>query len=220
MVGLRAPRGACYASFMHAPAVFLDRDGTINEQVGYVNHPDRFWLLPGVERAIARLNAAGVPVIVTTNQAGAARGYFPLELVDDIHGKMRRLLAAHGARVDDVYYCPHPPSSADPALAIDCPCRKPRPGMLLRAARDHGIDLARSYCVGDRMGDVSFGQGVGAKGILVLTGYGKGERLLDTDIVPDFIAANLPEAVEWILDDLFGNHEEDHAQQDHPHSQG
>lgn len=187
---------------MPQPAVILDRDGTINEQVGYVNHPDRFWLLPGVASAIRRLNDRGIPVVVATNQAGAARGYYPEELLAVVHEKMHHLLAEDGAHLDGLYVCPHLPGAGLPHLAVDCDCRKPRTGMLVRAARDLDLDLERSYVVGDRMGDVRFGQRVGARGILVLTGYGKGELEYMTGTTPDHVAADLSEAVDWILADM------------------
>jgi len=184
---------------MPKPAVFLDRDGTINEQVGYVNHVSRLWLLPGAAAAIARLNERSIPVIVVSNQAGAARGYFPPSLIEQVNARMHELLAAEGAHVDALYFCPHLPSSKLPELAVDCNCRKPRPGMLLRAAQDHDIDLATSFVVGDRMGDVAFGQSVGATGILVLTGYGRGEHQFIGGTTPDHVAPSLPEAVDFIL---------------------
>jgi len=209
-----------YALRMKRPAVFLDRDGTINEQVGYVNHPDRFWLLPGVGRAIALLNQAKVPVIVVTNQAGAARGYFPESLIAVLHEKMHRLLSVYGAHIDGLYYCPHHPSSSIADLAIECECRKPKPGMLLQAATEHHVDLVRSYMVGDRVNDVTFGQGVGAKGILVLTGYGKGEQQHFSELKPDFVASNLLCAIQWILEDMKQFDEEAHAHQDNDNSKG
>ena len=187
---------------MARPAVFLDRDGTINEQVGYVNHCDRLWLLPGVAQAIKRLNDYHLPVIVVTNQAGAARGYFPEELVPRVNAKMEALLAAEGAHIDGLYYCPHLKGGKIAHLDVDCNCRKPKPGMILQAAKEHDIDLERSYVVGDRMGDVAFGQSVGAKGILVLTGYGKGERDFIKGTQPEHVASDLLAAVEWILRDL------------------
>lgn len=187
---------------MPQPAVILDRDGTINEQVGYVNHPDRFWLLPGVASAIRRLNDLAIPVVVATNQAGAARGYYPEQLLEIVHEKMRLLLAEGGARIDGLYVCPHLPGCGIPHLAVDCDCRKPRTGMLERAARELDLDLERSYVVGDRMGDVRFGQRVGARSILVLTGYGKGELQHMTGTTPDFVAADLTKAVDWILADM------------------
>lgn len=179
-------------------AVFLDRDGTINEEMGYINHLSRFQLLPKSARAIARLNQAGLAVVVVTNQSGVARQYFPASLIEQVHAKMQELLAAQGARLDGIYVCAHGPEAG-------CRCRKPKPGLLEQAAQDLGIDLKKSYMVGDRFNDLQVAAAVGAKGILVLTGYGQGEvehyqgeRL----VTPAFIAADLDEAVTWILADL------------------
>jgi len=176
-------------------AVFLDRDGTINEEMGYINHLSRFRLLPASASAIARLNQAGLLVVVATNQSGVARGYFPASLIDQVHDLMGRLLAAQGAFVDAIYVCQHGPEAG-------CACRKPKPGLLHQAARDLSIDLTRSYVVGDRFNDVQLAANVGAQGILVLTGYGRGEvenyqgpRLA----TPAYIATDLADATAWIL---------------------
>lgn len=186
-------------------AVFLDRDGTINEQVGYVNDESRFYLLPGVTKAIRRLNKLNIPVIIVTNQAGAARGYFPVELVDLVHKKMAALLQKDGAHIDALYYCPHLKGGKIKDFDKECNCRKPKTGMLLQAAEEHNIDLSSSYMVGDRMGDVKFAQSENVKGILVLTGYGRGELGFIKGTKPDHVAENLMEAVEWILKDIDEN---------------
>jgi D-glycero-D-manno-heptose 1,7-bisphosphate phosphatase len=177
------------------PAVFLDRDGTIAEEVGYLNHVSRFRILPHVADAIRRLNEAQMPVIVITNQSGVGRGYFPVSLVHTVHELMTQQLEAAGARLDAVYYCPH--TSAD-----GCDCRKPKTGMLDRAAREHAIDLHQSFVVGDRHGDVEVARRAGARSILVRTGYGEGEYLWNASkwqYQPDFVAADLADAVHWIL---------------------
>src|SRR5579863_5681647 len=177
------------------PAVFLDRDGTIAEEVGYLNHVSRFRILPHVADAIRRLNEAQMPVIVITNQSGVGRGYFPVSLVHTVHELMTQQLEAAGAHLDAVYYCPH--TSAD-----GCDCRKPKTGMLDRAAREHAIDLHRSFVVGDRHGDVEVARRAGASSILVRTGYGEGEYLWNASKwqhQPDFVAADLADAVHWIL---------------------
>jgi D-glycero-D-manno-heptose 1,7-bisphosphate phosphatase len=181
---------------MHS-AVFLDRDGTINEEMGYINHPDRFRLLPGSAKAIAILNQADFLVVVATNQSGAARKYFPGSLISQIHSLMLQMLAQQQAYVDAIYVCQHAPEA-------DCLCRKPKPGLLHQAAKDLDIDLNRSYVVGDRFNDIHLAANVGAKGILVLTGYGKGEldyyqgeRLVE----PHYIATDLLDAAAWILND-------------------
>jgi D-glycero-D-manno-heptose 1,7-bisphosphate phosphatase len=139
---------------------------------------------------------AGLPVVVITNQSGVSRGYFPESLVKTVHELMTQQLAVAGAHVDAVYYCPH--SSAD-----TCECRKPKPGLLMQAAREHGLDLRRSFVVGDRYGDVELARGVGSRGVLVRTGYGEGELAWHAArwaAQPDFVAADLGVAVEWILE--------------------
>jgi D-glycero-D-manno-heptose 1,7-bisphosphate phosphatase len=183
---------------MSQPAVFLDRDGTLNEEMGYINHLSRFRLLPQAVAAIRRLNEAGIKVVVVTNQSGAARGYFPASLVEEIHAHLKQLLAAEGAHLDGIYACLHGPADG-------CACRKPSPTLLEQAARDLDLDLARSYVVGDRYKDIETAANAGAKGILVLTGYGLGEYeyLRHTWPVPPVqVAPDLGEAVEWILRDL------------------
>jgi D-glycero-D-manno-heptose 1,7-bisphosphate phosphatase len=177
------------------PAVFLDRDGTIAEEVGYLNHASRFRMFPFVAQAIRRLNDARLPVIVVTNQSGVGRGYFPESLVRTVHELMTQRLKAAGARVDGVYYCPH--TSDD-----GCDCRKPKPGMLERAAREHDLDLRRSFVVGDRYADIELARRVGSRGILVRTGYGEGEiqrHAAEWSAPPDVIADDLAAAVDWVL---------------------
>ena len=176
------------------PAVFLDRDGTICEEVGYLNHVSRFRLRFAAE-ALQRLNDSGYAVIVVSNQSGVARGYFPDSLVQQVNQVMVQQLSEAGARVDAVYYCPH-------ASSDNCSCRKPKTGMLERAVRDHCIDLRRSFVVGDRYGDVQLARNAQARGILVRTGYGEGEiawHSAEWSAPPDFIADDLMEGVDWIL---------------------
>lgn len=183
-------------------AVFLDRDGTINEQMGYINHLDRFILLPGVGRAVARLNKAGLAVVVVSNQSGVARGYFPEELVHEVNQKMIRLLAQDGARIDGIYFCPHHPRAELEEYRRPCDCRKPRPGLFFQAAEELNLDLQASYCVGDRNSDLRAARAAGTRAILVKTGYGRGELeyvLPHKDVRPDFVAEDLDRAVTWIL---------------------
>jgi D-glycero-D-manno-heptose 1,7-bisphosphate phosphatase len=178
--------------------VFLDRDGTINEEMGYINHLSRFVLLPRTAAAIKRLNDAGVKVVVVTNQSGGARGYFPVSLVEEVHARMQNLLAAEGAHLDGLYTCTHGPQEG-------CACRKPQPGLILQAARELDIDLSRSYVVGDRYKDMQTGAHAGVKGILVLTGYGRGEYEhwgRTWEVQPAHIAGDLLDAAEWIIKDL------------------
>jgi len=182
-------------------AVFLDRDGTVNEEMGYINHLDRFVLLPGAASAIRRINESGLKAVVVTNQSGAARGYFPMELIDQVHHKLKQLLLAEGAFLDGIYTCVHAPAGGGEDSG--CNCRKPAIGLMLQAAAELRIDLKRSYVVGDRLKDVEMARNGGARAILVLTGYGKGEQkfVAAGKVQPDFIAADLTEAVDWILAD-------------------
>ncbi len=154
-------------------AVFLDRDGTINRLVGYVNHPSRLRLLPGSAEAIARLNRLGIPAVVITNQSGVARGMFPEETVRETHRLLEKKLARKGAKLDGMYYCPHHPDAGKEPRR--CRCRKPAGGLVRRAARDLGLDPSRSFMVGDTPADILLGKNVGARSILVMTGYGRGE---------------------------------------------
>lgn len=180
------------------PAVFLDRDGTINEEMGYINHLSRFRLLPEAAPAIRRLQEAGLKVVVVTNQSGAARGYFPPSLVAEVHALLQDLLAREGARVDAIYACLHAPDA-------DCSCRKPKPGLILQAARDLDLDLSRSFLVGDRYKDIETAANAGVQGILVLTGYGLGEYdylRAAQKVQPVYVAQGLEDAATWILEDL------------------
>jgi D-glycero-D-manno-heptose 1,7-bisphosphate phosphatase len=177
------------------PAVFLDRDGTIAEEVGYLNHASRFRMFPFVAAAVRRLNEAGLPVVVVTNQSGVGRGYFPESLVRTVNEVMTRQLAAAQARIDAIYYCPHTSSEC-------CECRKPKIGMLERAAREHSLDLRRSFVVGDRYGDIELARNAQAHSILVRTGYGEGELMWHSEkwsVQPDFVAEDLRDATDWIL---------------------
>jgi D-glycero-D-manno-heptose 1,7-bisphosphate phosphatase len=143
-------------------AVFLDRDGTILDEVGYLNHASRFRTLAGVAAAIAKLNRAAFPVIVASNQSRVGRGYFPERIVTEVNSLMPREPAKEGATLTAIYYCPY-------GVSVDCDCRKPKPGMVERAAREHGLDLARPYFVGDRHSDIELGHRAGGKSILVRT---------------------------------------------------
>jgi D-glycero-D-manno-heptose 1,7-bisphosphate phosphatase len=180
----------------------MDRDGCLTEEVGYVNHPSRLRLLPRTAEAVSRLNRAGVPAVMVTNQAGIARGYFSEETLQATHARLHEALAAAGAHLDGAFACLHHPTEGEPPYRADCDCRKPRPGLLRRAAAELGLDLAASVMIGDRLSDVAVGHTVGAAGILVLTGYGRGEweyQRARTDVKPDHVAEDLLDAVEWAL---------------------
>ncbi len=169
-------------------AVFLDRDGTIARDVHYCRRPEDFEILPTVPEAIRLLNENGFRVVVVTNQSGVARGYFTEETLAQIHDKMRRELALHGASVDGVYYCPHHPDDR-------CECRKPKTALYRRAAEEHDIDFDASYVVGDMQMDVAAGKALGCHTILVTTGPGKGEDIVDPT---DYVADSLLQAAHWI----------------------
>jgi D-glycero-D-manno-heptose 1,7-bisphosphate phosphatase len=177
------------------PAVFLDRDGTICDEVGYLNHISRLRVFPFAADAIARLNRAGLPVVVVTNQSGVARRIFPESLVIEVQSRIEAELASGGAHIDGFYFCPHIKDQ-------QCDCRKPLPGMLMRAAREHDLDLGRSVVVGDRYADVAMAHAAGALGLLVKTGYGRGDfeyHSKEWPRQPDSVVEDLEAATEWIL---------------------
>lgn len=184
------------------PAVFMDRDGTLSEEVGYVNHLSRFRLFPFAVDAVRLLNRGGLLAVVTTNQAGVARGYFPEPLVHEVHAALASAMAAGGARLDGIYCCLHHPTAGQPPYRQDCDCRKPKPGLLRRAAGELGIDLGRSWVVGDKVVDLQVAWAVGARAALVKTGYGLGELAWwgpSWPRQPDLVAENVFAAVERIL---------------------
>src|SRR4026207_745451 len=160
---------------MKRPALFMDRDGTISEEVGYVNHPSRFRLFPYSVDAIKLLNENGWLAIVVTNQAGVARGYFAEDVIINVHDQLGKDLEAASAKLDAIYYCAHHPSVGEPPYRFDCDCRKPKPGLIDRAAADFESDLERSWMVGDRYGDVELARNAGLHSAFVLSGYGRGE---------------------------------------------
>jgi D-glycero-D-manno-heptose 1,7-bisphosphate phosphatase len=181
-------------------AVFLDRDGTLIEDVGFLDTLTRLVVFPWTIDAVRALNRAGLPVIVVTNQSGVARKYFPESFVHDTHRALDERLAAGGARVDAYYYCPHHPDGKLPEHALDCDCRKPRPGLVDRAARDLNLDPERSFVVGDKWGDVRLAHAVGARAILVRTGSGAVEEQHPRPgLTADAVLDNLAAAASWIL---------------------
>jgi D-glycero-D-manno-heptose 1,7-bisphosphate phosphatase len=184
------------------PALFMDRDGTLSHEVGYVNHPSRFRLYPWAVEAVRAVNRAGWLAVVVTNQAGVARGYFPESVFEEVQTKLAQEVAAGGARIDALYACLHHPDVGVPPYRVECDCRKPRPGLLRRAEAELGADLNRSWVVGDRHGDLQLAWNAGARGALVKTGYGRGELEYLAPAwprPPDLVAENLLEAVERIL---------------------
>jgi len=190
---------------MGSAAVFLDRDGTLNEEAGYLNHVDRLVLIDCAAEAVALLKEHGLKTIVVTNQAGVARGYYPEEHVARLHDKLRRLLKEQGAELDAIYYCPHHPDVGNPPYRQNCECRKPKLGMIRRAEKEFSVDPRRSYMVGDKISDVNFGKKAGCKSILLLTGYGKGDLEYHRDQLdgePDYIADDILDAATWIVRDF------------------
>ncbi len=156
------------------PAVFLDRDGTLIEERGYLDHLDLMAPFLGTPAALARLRDAGFALVLVTNQAGVARGLFDEAFVQEAHRHLAALLARDGIALDGYYYCPHHPEGVVEAYRRVCRCRKPGPGMVEQAAHDLGLDVARSFVVGDKWLDVELAINAGARGILVRTGYGAG----------------------------------------------
>ena len=182
-------------------AVFLDRDGTMIHDVGYLNRvEDLCWYASTID-AVRLLNRAGFLVFVTTNQAGIGLGLLDESILGRLHGEMTRVLDAEGAQIDGWFHCPHHPSAVIEALRMECTCRKPQPGMIQQAQAQFGFDLERSFVVGDKMADVGLATGVGARGVLVRTGYGEDVVRQHGGTVPGaaFVAANLMEATSWIL---------------------
>lgn len=153
-------------------AVFLDRDGTINVEKDYLHRIEDFRFITGAQDALRCLQAAGFLLIVVTNQSGVARGFFPREAVCRLHEHMQQLLQQVGVSIDGFYICPHHPTEGQGPYRVDCDCRKGAPGMLLQAAADHGIDLSRSWMIGDKLADVEAGVAAGCHSVLVRTGYG------------------------------------------------
>ena len=176
-------------------AVFLDRDGTIIHGVPYLSSPEELVLLPNSARAIRLFKEEGFTVVIATNQSGIARGYFTEERLHEIHDRLLGLLSEEGASIDAVYYCPHLPEGVVAEYSIECQCRKPKTGMLLRAAREHGINLKSSIMIGDTPGDVLAGNAVGCKTVLVKNH----EEEIDMPISPDYIAKNLMEAATLVF---------------------
>ena len=186
-------------------AIIMDRDGTLCDEVGYVNHVERLQVPERSVAAVRRANEAGFQTVVVTNQAGIARGYFDESLVLDVHDRLRAVLAEGGARLDGVYYCPHHPEVGDAPYRRACTCRKPGTGMLERARDEMGIDLSRSFMIGDTIKDVEAGNRAGATTILVRTGYGRGEiehHSASWTVRPDHVADDLYDAVSWILESV------------------
>lgn len=185
-------------------AVFLDRDGTINVEVGYLDSLDKLVIYPGTPAAVKTINKSGMKAVVITNQAGVAKGYFGEELVLEIHDRISKILEKEGAFIDRFYYCPHHPTEGKGVYLKTCSCRKPAAGMLFQAAGELNIDLTGSYLIGDTLRDMETAAKAGVKGILVRTGYGgiaNDPALNGFGATPVHIAADILDAVRWIMKD-------------------
>jgi D,D-heptose 1,7-bisphosphate phosphatase len=194
-------------------AVFLDRDGTINEEVGYLDRMEKLQLIPGAAEAIRLINKSGMKAVVITNQSGVARGIFTESFVAEINARLQEMLRAEGALIDAFYFCPHHPTEGQVEYLKICDCRKPAPGMFLRAAEELRIDPNHSYMVGDTLKDIEAGARAGTRGVLVRTGFGEEsvaalaagpETKEGATVRPAHIAADLREAVAWIMEDRKG----------------
>ena len=179
-------------------AVFLDKDGTLIVDVPYNVDPARIVLAPGAEAGLTRLHAAGYRLVVITNQSGVARGRFAVEALGPVEDRLRALLAGFGVALAGFWFCPHHPAGSVPAFAVVCDCRKPAPGMLLDAARTLGIDLARSWFVGDILNDVEAGHRAGCRTVLIDNGN-ETEWVVGPDRTPDFRVLDLAAAATAIL---------------------
>ena len=169
-------------------AIFLDRDGVINKEVSYLSDPEKFEFIEGSIEALKILKQKRFLLIIITNQAGIAKGFFTKETLTAIHNKMKRILKKNSIQLDDIYYCPH-----HPEFSGSCDCRKPNPGMILKAQSKYNINLTKSYMVGDTLKDIQTGIAARCKTVLVLTGYGNEEQKKIGTIAPDMIFKNLKE---------------------------
>jgi D-glycero-D-manno-heptose 1,7-bisphosphate phosphatase len=179
------------------PAIFLDRDGTLNVDTGYTHRPADLQLIAGVIPGLRSLQALGYPLFILTNQSGIARGYFSETQLAAFHAELLAHLQAAGVQIGGIYYCPFHPTAGLGDYRQDSPLRKPRPGMFLQAAAEHRLDLAASIAIGDKLSDVLAGQAAGCRTVLLQTGRaGSGE--LGLSATPDFLAADLCAAAAWI----------------------
>jgi D-glycero-D-manno-heptose 1,7-bisphosphate phosphatase len=182
------------------PAIFLDRDGTLIHDVGYLDRVDQIACYPWTADALRLLRRAGFALVVITNQSGVGRGLFTEAFVDDVHAHLAAELARGGASIDAWFHCPHHLEAVDPAYRQACECRKPRPGLVTRAAGELGLDLARSVVVGDRWSDIGLARAVGAAAVMVKTGAGARQLLRPAKgLHPDVVVPTLAEAASWIL---------------------
>ncbi len=187
---------------MSRPAVLIDRDGTVNVNVHHLHRIEDLQLIPGAGEAIAKLNTAGYPVIVITNQSAVARGLLSERHLAKIHDTLQHLLSAFNAHIDGIYYCPHHPDEGEGVYRTLCTCRKPAPGLLLQAAAEHDLDLTRSIMIGDNLSDLQAGWAAGCQSALVQTGYGEhtwanADRETQARVV--YAGRDLADVADWIL---------------------
>ena len=193
-------------------AIFLDRDGTLIEEIGYLQRLEDIQIYPEAFEAVEKINQSGAQAIVITNQSAIARGLITLEDLEQLHRRISDAFRQKGARVDAYYHCPHHPREGAGEHTRTCDCRKPQPGLLLRAAQELQLDLDASHMIGDKLRDIEAGHRAGCQSILVKTGYGQEELLLLDDAQasgsssinpvqrPDHVSTNILEAVNWILE--------------------
>jgi heptosyltransferase II len=194
---LSSPDNTDQTNILSGYTIFLDRDGTLNPDPGYIKSPDQFELFPGVSEALARLKRAGARLIVVTNQSGIARGLLSRKDLDAVHMKLKRLLDGAGVTLDAIYFCPHHPDDR-------CECRKPNRGMIDQAVRECGVNLDRSYLIGDHLRDIELAKRVGVRSVLVTTGVVSpqdAEKLNVSGTAADRIVSSLAEAADWLLSD-------------------
>jgi D-glycero-D-manno-heptose 1,7-bisphosphate phosphatase len=189
------------------PALFLDRDGTLIEDRDFLSRVGDISFIPGAFRAIRNANESSIPVVLISNQSGIARGLFKESTLEKIHFAVSEQVRNSGGRIDAIYYCPHHPEGAVREYRLDCDCRKPKPGLLLHAAADLGIDLNRSVMIGDSLRDIAAGNSAGCRSVLVLTGNGleQSASLEDSDDEaeqPQYIASDILQAVTWALEKI------------------
>jgi D-glycero-D-manno-heptose 1,7-bisphosphate phosphatase len=189
-------------------AVFFDRDGTLIEDVGYLATASGLSMIAGAVEGVRRLNEHGFLTFVISNQSGVARGFFTEQDLVPIHARLEAELAAGGAHLDRIYYCPHHPTRGTPPYNVECTCRKPRTGMLEQAGKEFGVDMTRSYVIGDKFADVKVGHNAGTRTVLVLTGYGPAavEECRKAGIAPDAVRPSVAEAVAFIMEQTEGRY--------------
>jgi D-glycero-D-manno-heptose 1,7-bisphosphate phosphatase len=187
---------------MKKRAVFLVRDGTLNADAPYASRYEQIAVYPESYEAVKKLNRAGLLAVVVTNQSAVGRGLLTEDGLNDIHNRLRASFAGRGARLDAIYFCPHYGQSTDPRYGKECDCRKPNPGLALRAAAELGIELSQSYMIGDKIEDILLGMKIRAVPVLVLTGSGRESlaKLREQGIEPAYVAESILDAADWVLD--------------------